>query len=295
MRMSTDEPWTVGRLLTWTTDYLKKHNTESPRLDAEVLLAQARGCRRIELYTAFEEVVDDAVRAKFRELVKARAEGMPVAYLAGQKEFYSLSFRVTKDVLIPRPETEHAVIAVLDILKSGALAKPRVADVGTGSGCIAVSIAKHAPSAHVIAIDVSAAALAIAQENAQTNGVAERITFVESDLLVGVKQQAPFDVIVSNPPYVTEAEWAKLPPGVRDFEPKGALVGGATGLEITTRLAAQAAERLRPGGWLVLEIHAGLERQTHEVLAATGKFTKISTLKDLAQLPRVVQTQRMAD
>lgn len=291
--MSTDQPWTVGRLLTWTTDYLKKSGAESPRLDAEVLLAEARGTQRIQLYTAFEEVVAEDVRGKFREFVKRRAEGMPVAYIVGHKEFYSLPFKVTQDVLIPRPETEHVVIAVLDHLKAMNVAAPQVVDIGTGSGCIAISVAKHAPTVQVTAIDISPAALTIAKANAETNGVSERVTFVESDLLTKIPAQPTLDLIVSNPPYVTEAEWAKLEPNVRDFEPKAALVGGATGLEITAQLVTQAAERLKPGGWLVLEIHAGLQKQTEELLAKHGGFEKISTSKDLAQLPRVVQGQRV--
>lgn len=292
--MSTDQPWTVGRLLTWTTDYLKKSGAESPRLDAEVLLAEARGTQRIQLYTAFEEVVAEDVRGKFREFVKRRAEGMPVAYIVGHKEFYSLPFKVTQDVLIPRPETEHVVIAVLDHLKAMNVAAPQVVDIGTGSGCIAISVAKHAPTAQVTAIDISPAALAIAKENAATSGVSERVTFVESDLLTKIPAQPTLDLVVSNPPYVTEAEWGKLEPNVRDFEPKTALVGGATGLEITAKLVTQAAERLKPGGWLVLEIHAGLQKQTEELLAKNGGFQKISTSKDLAQLPRVVQGQRLS-
>jgi release factor glutamine methyltransferase len=291
--MSTEQPWTVGRLLTWTTDYLKKNGCDSPRLDAEVLLAEARGCQRIQLYTAFEEVVDDSARAKFRESVKRRAEGMPVAYIVGHKEFYSLSFRVTPDVLIPRPETEHAVIAVLDTLKSAGLASPRICDVGTGSGCIAIAIAKHAPKAQFTAIDQSAAALAIAKENAEKHQLTDRMTFVESDLFAALPPAETFDIIVSNPPYVTADEWAQLAPGVRDFEPKQALVGGKTGLEITARLVGEAGERLVAGGWLVLEIHSGLEKQTHELLAADGRFAKIATIKDLAQLPRVVHAQRV--
>lgn len=289
--MSTDQPWTVGRLLTWTTDYLKKSGADSPRLDAELLLAEARGCQRIELYTSFEEIVGDDVRAKFREYVKRRAEGMPVAYLVGHKEFYSLTFRVTQDVLIPRPETEHVVIAVLDLLKGATSA--RIVDVGTGSGCIAVSLAKHLPVARVTAVDLSSGALAIARENAATHDVSDRIEFIESDLLSNLSSDAAFDVVVSNPPYVTEAEWAELPPGVRDFEPKRALVGGVTGLEISDRLVQQAAERLKPGGWLVLEIHSGLEKQTHQLFADVGRYQKVSTLKDLSQLPRVVLGQRV--
>lgn len=291
--MSTDQPWTVGRLLTWTTDFLKKHNSESPRLDAEVLLAEARGCQRIQLYTAFEEVVDEATRGKFRELVKRRGEGTPVAYLVGRKEFYSLAFKVTPDVLIPRPETEHAVVTVVDHIKElGQRGKPiRIADIGTGSGAIAVAVAKHAPHVEVTAIDVSPAALAIAQENAQTHQVADRIVFLQSDLLSKVDVQAKYDIIVSNPPYVTKAEWNELEPSVRDHEPQLALVGGEQGWEVTARLIAEAAERLVAGGWLVIEIHSGHEAQVHKLLADDGRYSPATTVKDLANLPRVVQAQ----
>src|SRR5437762_3817241 len=179
------DSWTVLRLLTWTTDYLKSHGSDSPRLDAEVLLAHARGCERITLYTTFDEIVSEEVRGKFRELVKRRAEGVPVAYLVGKREFYSLSFRVTPDVLIPRPETEFVVVAALDALKGSEfrvqgseatapkpLASPLVCDVGTGSGAIAVAIAKHATICRVVATDISQAALAIAKQNAAAHHVA---------------------------------------------------------------------------------------------------------------------------
>lgn len=294
--MSADEPWTIKRLLTWTTEYLAKHQADSPRLDAEILLAEARGCERIQLYTAFEDVVDDDVRNKFRDLVKRRAAGAPVAYLVGRKEFYSLSLKVTPDVLIPRPETEHAVIAVLDLLKARGASDspPQVIDIATGSGCIAIAIAKHAPKAEVTATDISPAALAVAKENAATHGLSERIALLESDLFASVPPQQQFDIVVSNPPYVLESEWVELVPCVKDFEPKLALVGGKTGLEITTRLIAEAGERLRPGGWLVMEIHSGLEQETHALLAADGRYEMISTVKDLAQLPRVVQAHRAA-
>src|SRR6478672_7807971 len=179
------ESWTILRLLTWTTDYLKSHGSDSPRLDAEVLLAHARGCERIMLYTAFDQIVDESVRGKFRELVKRRAEGEPVAYLVGKREFYSLSFRVTPDVLIPRPETEFVVVAALDALKE-LPNDPLVADVGTGSGAIAVAIGKHAPRAKAIAIDISSAALAVAKENAAAHQVLERIEFLEGDLLASL-------------------------------------------------------------------------------------------------------------
>jgi release factor glutamine methyltransferase len=285
------EEWTILRLLTWTTDYLKSHGSESPRLDAEVLLAHARGCERIMLYTAFDQVVDESVRARFRELVKRRAEGVPVAYLVGKREFYSLSFRVTPDVLIPRPETEFVVVAAIDALKD-TQNPPRVADVGTGSGAIAVAIAKHAANANVVATDVSPAALAVARENATTHQVASRIDFVEGDLLTRVPAEPRFAVIASNPPYIGESEIGTLSPSVIQHEPRGALIAGPTGTEVIERLIPQAAERLWPGGWLILEISPLLVDRVAKQITASGQFQPPAVIKDLAGLPRVVKARR---
>src|SRR5882757_6633363 len=181
--MSTSEdPWTVGRLLSWTVDYLGKHNADNPRLDAEVLLASARGCKRIDLYAAFGDTADEPTRTAFRELVRRRAAGTPVAYLVGHREFYSLDFEVNPDVLIPRPETESLVVALLDKIKQRGTAETtlEIADVGTGSGILAICAAKYVPAAHITAIDISPAALAVAQRNAERHKVAERISFVEA-------------------------------------------------------------------------------------------------------------------
>lgn len=289
--MTPTEQWTVGKLLTWTTDYLKKSGSENPRLDAEVLLAAARRCERIMLYTAFEEVVAEEVRAKFRDLVKRRAEGAPVAYLVGKREFYSLNLRVTPDVLIPRPETEFVVIAALDALKG--IESPVVADVGTGSGAIAIAIAKHAAGARVTAIDTSEAALAIARQNAADQQVEERIAFLAGDLLAGLPAEPTFDIIASNPPYVSEAEFAELSPAVRDHEPRLALVGGETGTEIVARLIPQAAERLKAGGSLILEISPMIAAAVVELFAQDGRFEPALASKDLAGLLRIVQAKRL--
>ena len=286
----SDDVWTVGRLLTWTTDWLGARGSDAPRLDAEVLLAHVRGCPRIALYTAFDTPVADAERARFRELVKRRGEGEPVAYLVGSREFFSLPFIVTKDVLIPRPETEGLVVRSLDLVKSAAA--PRIADVGTGSGAIAVTLAKQLPRATLVATDIAPAALAVAQANAERHGVAERITFVECDLLADPQAAGPWDVIVSNPPYVRDDEYAALPRDVRDHEPKTALVAGPTGVEIVTRLAAEAAERLAPGGWLLVEIGPSTAAAAESALAAQPGLVPGPTLKDLAGLPRIVQARR---
>ncbi|MEI6240110.1 MAG: peptide chain release factor N(5)-glutamine methyltransferase [Planctomycetia bacterium] len=286
----SDDVWTVGRLLTWTADWLATKGSESPRLDAEVLLAHVRGCQRILLYTAFDTPVAEAERARFRELVKRRGEGEPVAYLVGSREFFSLPFTVTPAVLVPRPETEGLVVRVLDLCKP--LATPRIVDVGTGSGAIAVTLAKHLPRARLAATDVSSAALAVARDNAVKHGVADRIDLFECDLLADPRVAGPWDVVVSNPPYVRDDEFESLPRDVRLHEPKGALVAGPTGVEIVARLAAAAVDRLSPGGWLVVEIGPAVAAAAEAALAAVPGLVPGPTLPDMAGLPRIVQARK---
>lgn len=288
------EVWTIGRLLQWTTDFLQQRGADSPRLDAEVLLAHVRGCPRIALYTAFADVADESLKTQFRELVKQRAAGKPVAYLVGQREFYSLPFRVTSDVLIPRPETEFVVVGLLDQLKgqSPPEAGWRIADIGTGSGIIGICLAKWLATAQVTAVDVSPAALAIARENATTLGVAERIEFVESDLFAKVSPGRTFHAIVSNPPYIRTAEMAELAKDVRDYEPHLALEAGPRGTEVIERLIPQAAERLEQGGWLLIEVSPMIEPAVRQLIAAETRLEPQSTINDLAGHPRVVRARR---
>jgi len=288
----TSDVWTVGRLLAWTTEWLASRGSESPRLDAEVLLAFVRGCPRIALYTAFDVPVNDEERARFRGLVKRRGEGEPVAYLVGSKEFFSLPFGVSPAVLIPRPETEGLVIRVLDLCTAAGQTGLRIVDVGTGSGAIAVTLAKRLPQAALAATDIAPEALAVARDNASRHGVAERIAFVECDLLDASAARGPWDVIVSNPPYVREDEFAALPRDVRLHEPRTALVSGPTGVEVIRRLAAVAAAQLAPGGWLVVEVGPATAAAAAEVVAAEAALSIEPTLKDLAGLPRIVQARR---
>jgi release factor glutamine methyltransferase len=287
------DEWTIGRLLQWTADYLKQHGSESPRLEAEVLLAYARKCQRIELYTSFADPADDELRSRFRELVRRRAEGMPVAYLVGHREFFSLDFRVTSDVLIPRPETEFLVLTALDRIKERTGEAPVVvADVGTGSGIVAITVARQTPRAKVAALDISPAALAVARDNAQRLGVAERVELIESDLFAALPAGRSFDVVVSNPPYVSTAEMARLPREVRAYEPALALAAGDSGTSVIERLIPQAAERLTRGGSILLEISPMLQQQVESLLAADERLELGATVKDLAGLPRVVQARR---
>jgi release factor glutamine methyltransferase len=286
--------WTVGRLLTWTTDWLSSRGSDSPRLDAEVLLAFVRGCPRIALYTAFDVPVNEEERGRFRSLVKRRGDGEPVAYLVGSKEFFSLSFAVSPAVLVPRPETEQLVIRVLDLCKAaGAIGeRPRIVDVGTGSGAVVVTLAKRLPQAEFVATDISADALAVARDNATRHGVEGRIEFVECDLLDDPRAAGPWDVIVSNPPYVREDEFDALPRDVRLHEPRTALVAGPTGVEVVGRLAAAAAEKLVTGGWLLVEIGPSTASAAEQIIAEQKALSLEPTLKDMAALPRIVQARR---
>lgn len=289
--MPQTEAWTTGRLLEWTTNYLRQHGADSPRLDAEVLLAQVLGCQRIQLYAAFGDVPGEDIRAAFRDLVRRRAEGTPVAYLVGRREFYSLAFRVTPDVLIPRPETEFLVIRLLD-LASPEDASWTIADVGTGSGIIAVCAAKWLPNSRLLALDLSPKALEIATANATDHAVGNRIEFMKSDLFAAVPAERTFDFIVANPPYVAEREFAGLSRDVRDYEPRGALVAGPLGTETIARLIEQAAGRLKPGGWLLTEISPQIEAPVRELLARDERYELAPTVKDLAGLARVIQAQK---
>jgi release factor glutamine methyltransferase len=297
---TTDEPWTIGRLLAWTIDYLGRHEAENPRLDAEVLLAAARGCRRIDLYTAYGEEASEAIRTTFREMVRQRAAGAPVAYLVGHKEFYSLDFEVTPDVLIPRPETELLVVALLDQVKLRvAVGGPadsllEIADAGTGSGVLAVCAAKYLPNARVTAVDISAAALAVARRNAEKHGIASRIRFVESDLFASVPPEARFDVIVSNPPYVSMAEMAELPRDVKDHEPHLALAAGETGTAVIEPLIAQSTERLRAGGGLFIEISPMIAAAVEQLVSDQSALELGKTIRDHAGHARVIQATKKA-
>jgi release factor glutamine methyltransferase len=287
------ETWTIGRLLEWTTGYLKQHASQSPRLDAEVLLAHVLKCQRIALYTRFDEEPNTDVRDAYRGLVKERAAGKPVAYLVGHREFYSLSFRVTTDVLIPRPETEFVVVRLLDLAAARKSESPlRIADVGTGSGILAVCAARKLKGSRVTAIDISLAALEVARSNAADHGVSEQIEFLESDLFSKAPAEARFDFIVSNPPYISSAEMTELAPDVRNFEPRGALEAGPKGTEVIERLIPEAAQRLLTGGTLLIEVSPMIEPAVREMLAADPRLAIQPTTKDLAGLPRVVEAKR---
>lgn len=280
------ETWTVRRVLEWTTQHLKKHGSETPRLDAEILLAHSRGCPRIALYTQFDDVLSDAVRARMRELVQRRAQSEPVAYLVGHREFFSLDFVVTRDVLIPRPDTETLVMTALDAAKP--IAEPKLLDLCTGSGCVAISFAKNCPKAHVTATDLSPAALAVATENASKHKVSDRVEFFEGDLFAAVPPDARFPLIVANPPYISTHELETLAQDIRKYEPRSALDGGPDGLDIVRKIVREAPDYLVRGGSLFLEISPEQADTVQAELRATGRYTETGLVKDLAGRGRVV-------
>ncbi|MBW2233797.1 MAG: peptide chain release factor N(5)-glutamine methyltransferase [Deltaproteobacteria bacterium] len=248
----TERVWTVLDLLRWTTDHFASRGIDTPRLDAEVLLAYALECDRLRLYVEYEKPVEEPERARFRALVQRRAdERIPVALLTGTREFWSLSFEVTPDVLVPRPETETLVTAALERLPD-AEAELRVLDVGTGSGAVALALATERPKARVVATDLSAAALAVAGRNAERLGLADRVAFAEGDLFEPLAGER-FDLVISNPPYIGRGEADSLAPELR-HEPESALYAGADGLEVLRRLVAEASDHLEAGGVLALEI-----------------------------------------
>jgi release factor glutamine methyltransferase len=284
------EAWTIGRLLTWTADFLKRRGSESPRLDAEVMLAHVLEWQRVQLYTHFTDEVPEAPRARFRDLVRRRSEGAPVAYLVGRKEFYSLSFEVSPAVLIPRPESEFVVVEFLALTKG--LESTRAVDVGTGSGCLAIASTHRNARARFVAIDVSDAALAVARKNAERHGVADRIDFRLGDRLGTVRDEGPFDVIVSNPPYIPTGDIPQLEPGVRDYEPRLALDGGPDGLDMVRGLIEQSVLLLRPGGHLILEIGTAQEKPVRAIIEAQTGLHLAPTIHDHAQHPRVIRATR---
>ena len=282
---------------------LRKASVPSHTLAAELLLMHVLGRDRAWLYAHPEEVLDGAVVARYLELVARRAEGVPTQYLTGKQEFWGLEFEVTPAVLIPRPETEHVVEVVLERLGPTRSREPlRIADLGTGSGCLAVALARELPSAHVIATDTCAAALRVAQRNAARNGVSKRVRFVRCSLLEAFAsvqndapvqlRRAPLDLVVSNPPYVGREESDSLQREVRDHEPAKALFAGWRGHELYASLIDQAKRLLPPSGLLVLELgYNSLEAVSALVGPATG-WTQVRVSPDLAGIPRVLAAGR---
>jgi release factor glutamine methyltransferase len=288
----TDAPWTIGRLLAWTREHFQARGIDEPRLSAELLLAHALGCRKIDLYARFEESPANEKRSAFRELVKAAAEHKPISYLIGRKEFYSLEFEVTPDVLIPRPETELLVERTLAHFKTVDRAEPRMLDVGTGSGCITIAVLKRHKSAIAVATDISSGALSVAKRNADRHGVGERVSWVETNWLELSTDKVPgggFDVIAANPPYIALRDKATIPANVREFEPHEALFGGEDGLDAFRAIAPSARRLLRDDGVVLVEIAMNQAKEVVALFEKAGVWRLLNQYRDGAGIDRVLE------
>jgi len=286
--------WTIQKLLSWTTEYLANKGVDSPRLSAEMLLSEALGLKRIELYTQFGQQVPQQQLDNLHGLVKRAGLHEPVAYLTGRTEFYSLELDITADCLIPRPETELLVQRAIEYLRTRSGVQ-YICDLCTGSGCIAVVIAKNVPDARVTATDISSAALEVAARNVEKHLLTDQVRLLCGDLFEPVIQQldvSQFDLVVCNPPYVSTAEYEKLDKNVKDYEPASALLAGVDGLDVYRRIIDKVYDFLKTGAALMLEIGYAQGPAVIELLEQTGAFAQIKIEKDFHDNDRIVSASK---
>lgn len=284
----TARTWTIREVLEWATEDFARRGIESPRLDAELLVAEALGTDRVGLYLDLHRPLVDGERSSIRPLVARRREREPVAYILGHRDFYGRRFNVTKDVLIPRPDTETLVDHALECIPEG---RPcRVLDIGTGSGAIAVTIAAERSLAMVTATDISEAALKVAADNAERLGVADRIQFERANLLSSTEQ---YDLIVSNPPYIARSEMLSLQAEVREHEPSGALEAGEDGLDVIRALLLATEAAAATGAQLLVEVGAGQAPSVLDLASARTAWHPVAVHRDLQRIERVVHLRRI--
>lgn len=283
-----EETWTILKVIQWTTDYFRRKGLEQPRSDAEVLLAHALGLRRVDLYLRFDQPLRPEELSRYRALIQRRAAREPTQYITGRQEFWSLELEVSPAVLIPRPETEHLVELALEAFPDEPL---RALDVGTGSGAIAIALAKEKPRWQIVACDVSQDALHLARRNAVRHGVANRVHFVQCDLVSPFRTvPSPFHLIGANPPYIGEREWAGLAPEITRHEPRKALLGGGPdGTAIPTRLLHEALPLLQPGGLLLMEIGAGQAPALRQAAQSIPEVESVTVHQDYGGKDRVLR------
>lgn len=286
---------TVFEALNWGTHYLKNHQIQNPRLQAELLLAYSMNLKREGLYLRFPQEIAKEEEERFKKLVLRRVAGEPLQYLLGSQEFWSILFKVDPRVLIPRPETEHLVEEAICILsKNNSKRFPLVLELGTGCGAIAISLARELKHLRIIATDLSKDAIEVAKENAKDTGVIHQITFLIGDLFECFSPlKRPFDLILSNPPYIKDSEIDRLAREIKDHEPLMALKGGKDGLDFYRRILSQAPKYLKEGGWLLLELGEGQAEKVSELFKSTGKFKNPILLKDLSGIERVIKAQKL--
>lgn len=289
---SDGRPWSVLRMLRWSTQYLEAKGVERPRIDVEHLLADTLGMKRLDLYLHHERPLSREELDMFRPRLRERARRRPVQYILGCASFRELELAVDERVLIPRPETEELVEAVLSRVREWGREGLEAVDVGTGSGAIALALLDEGPFGRVTAIDRSGHALAVAAANAERLGLDGRVRFVEGDLVTPLRSAGErVDVVVSNPPYVADADWSALPPEIREHEPRLALAAGDDGLAVYRRLVAQAGGVLRHGGLLALEVGAGQAGVVADLIRSRSGWEAPVVLRDLAGRERIVLSE----
>ena len=287
---------TVIEILNWSTNYLKDHQIENPRLNAELLLAHSLNLSREGLYVRLNSKIKKGEKETLERLIKRRISGEPLQYILGHQEFWSIDFKVDPSVLIPRPETELLVEQTLSILSETPFQSPPfILEIGTGSGAVAISLAKEARDIFLVATDISGNALLLAKENAESSGVLHQIKFVNGNLFDPFRflgEREPFDLILSNPPYITCSEIEGLAKEVKDYEPIIALNGGEDGLTFYRNIISQAPFYLKKGGWLLLEVGQAQGERVSELIEKRGDFLTPQRLQDLSGIERVVKAQR---
>jgi release factor glutamine methyltransferase len=282
----------IQDILHTTTSAFERCGIPSARLDAEVLLSSFLKTERLTLYKSPRKILTNAEVCRFKSWANRRENGEPVAYIIGQKEFWSLCLKVNEHVLIPRPETEFLVEEVLNTVSGSDGQNLRILDVGTGSGAISIALASERKDIRIEATDISPEALTIAKENAQNNSVHDAIIFHHGDMFEAVSGK--FDVIVSNPPYISEDEFSHLPKGVKEYEPKLALLAGYQGVEYYTIIIHEGALYLKDGGWLLMEIGASQRESIEAMLIESGLYDNITFRKDYAGIDRIAKARRKA-
>ena len=291
--------WAIKELLEVTAAYLKEKKIESPRLCAEILLAHLLKTTRLELYLHFEKPLNEEEIVAYRELIRRRLNREPVQHITGSQEFWSMDFAVGPRVLIPRPETEVLVEQAVFLYNKGVLPggeHPKVLDLGTGCGALAIALAREIPGASIWASDISEDALAVARVNAQRHGVGERIQFSRGDLFAFDRTLCEsFGLILSNPPYVRAGEFDSLPPEVRDFEPREALDGGEDGLDCIRKIIRQAPDNLNTSGWLILEMDPRQVPEVLELISGDDRYGPAERIKDYSRRDRVVVCRKRED
>lgn len=283
------EPWSIRRALSWATEDFRARGFASPKLDAELLLGDAIGLDRIHLIIDGDRPLDTNELSRFRDLIKRRRTGEPVAYILGQREFYGLAIAVDRHVLIPRPDTEILVETALK--RTQEIEDGRALDLCTGSACVALVLAKRRPNWEITATDIAADAIEVARKNAERLGLLDRIRLLVGDLTEPLAADERFHLITANPPYIPAGDIPGLDPGIRDFEPKLALDGGADGLRVTRRIIEAAPRLLEPGGVLAVEVGFDQGPRAEELMEAAG-FTDVERARDYGRHERVVSGLR---